>query len=588
MPVIPTYTGPQVKEQALEGGFQRPAQSAAAFGAAQGVQLQEAGSAIAKWQAKMQEQEDADTVFRTETALKTEYLDFEDKLRNQRRGADAKGVTAEAEKWWAEAEQRFTTGLNDRQKSLLNQTGARLRLQSVDTFRNYEMQERDRSEKESWSASKGSEARIAIANPKAEVVTASIDNIRKKNAYMAQKEGWGEGVLAAENLKDTTIIHKEILNGLIKTDDPVAIRMYYDANKKQIDPQFYDTIESAITNKEVEVNAMRKADSMIGMNYEDGIAEISKIGDTKLREATRQRFKENVQDKQILDREREQQKVKAQRDAKEKVWGAIANGKRPGKSDLDAMNQEERVREVDAYFAAKAKAAVDKKTGRLHAKEDDYAALDMAENMIKSGDLKDERQLERFAPFLRAETYRGLRKSFDKREEVSQKEVEDAFVDAIRKPRSKWENDDYKKWTDFQAYVNDNVKETRRPEDLLIWTDKWFRKGYSKGDPGTKMPYYEARSKNVPDLLFPTPEIVQPAINEMNRIMKSAGAKVPSGKTAGDELYTNYYKDASVYFNARKEQITGARAAAYAILKQNNKPITPANIENVLQQMKGR
>ena len=599
MATIPTYTGPQVKEQALEGGFQRPAPSAAAFGAAQGVALEQAGNALAKWQSKMQEQEDADVVFRTETALKTEYLDFQDKLRQSRQGATAKGVTVDAEKWWADAEQRFSAGLNDRQKNLVGQTGSRLRLQSIDSFRDYEMQERNRSEKESWNASKASEARIAIANPKAEVVSASIDSIRKKNAYMAQKEGWGAETLTAKNLEDTNIIHKEILNGLLKTADPVATRMYFDANRKEIDPAFYDTIESAIKGKEIEVTAVRTADSMMGKSYEEGIAEISKIGDVKLREATRQRFKENVQDSQILERERELKKVKEQTRAKEAVWGAVANGKKPAKADLDAMNQEERVREVNAYFAAKAKASVDKTSGKLHAKEDNYEALDLAENLIQIGDVKDVKELERFAPFLRAETYRGLRKSLEKREEVSQTEVEKAFMDSIGKPRARWEASDYKEWVAFQNYINTNVKETKRPEDLSSWSERWFRSGYRKSEKddffSSSMTFGQAKTKGVSDFLFKTPKEVEPFINDMAASMRSIkkanpsiNVTVPGGSTAGDELYTNYYKDATVWFSARKEQISGPRAAAYAILRQNNKPVTTSNINAVISEMKGK
>ena len=83
------------------------------------------------------------------------------------------------------------------------------------------------------------------------------------------------------------------------------------------------------------------------------------------------------------------------------------------------------------------------------------------------------------------------------------------------------------------------------------------------------------------------PESNKKEIDSALTILKSANAAAPTGKAAADEFYTNFYMDASRWFAARNEPVTGARAAAFAILKQNNKPVTAANINAVMQQLKG-
>ncbi len=601
MATIPTYTGPQVKERALEGGYQESIRSDAAFGGVAAKQLQQAGAAVTDLGeafTKIQEREDADVVFRTETALKSEYLKFEDDIRQKRQGANAKGLAQDADNWWAEAESRFTNGLNERQKRLLSRSAVQLRAQSANSIRDYENQELERSHDESWSASKAVEARNAISNPKSEVVDTAVNNIKQKNAYQAARKGWTPERLASENIKDTTIIHREVLSRMLDGNSPEAARMYFEQNQKDIDPTFHDQIEKKLKDKMTDKAALQKADSIASLPYDKALEEVSKIQDPDMRDKTRQRVRENYQDKQIMQREQEAEKARKEKAASDAVWQAVANGKKPAQADLDAMDGKDRI-QLNNYYEARAKAAVDKRSGKLHAKEDNYEALDIAESAINSGEITQPQQLERFAPFLRAETFRSLRKALDKRGEIPQTEVERSFLDRIGKPRSKWEKGDYEQWVAYQNYVNTNVKETKRPEDIDAWADKWFRSGYRKSEANdffqSRMTMGEARTKGVADFVFKTPKEVEPFINEMassmNRVKKNlpgATINVPTGKTAGDELYTNYYKDATVWFSAQGQTISGPRAAAYAVLKQNNKPITIANINAVIAQMKGQ
>jgi hypothetical protein len=547
MPTIPVYDGPQVKEAPLRGGFQETINDPAAFGATQARQLGEVANTAAKvFQVVEAEnaRNDADAVFRAETNLRAGYLQYEAHVKKTRQGRSAEGVLEDTDKWWAEQEKAFTEGLaNDRQRALLARTASRLKLQSQAQMTDFQNVQLEKSHDESWAASKAIVISNAAANPTPANVQGALAEIKTKNAYQGARKGWDADQMTVQNMKDMTILHTSVVQQMADKD-PAAAEKYL----------------AAIPNDEFD-GARRDA-------LKDGI-ERSRVH---------------------LEAKRRQAVSQGEADAEKRVWAAIAQGKQPREIDLNAMNQEKRVKEVGGYFKQLAKAEA--KDGRMHAREDNYEALDQAEKAIQQGDIQSERDLDRYAPFLRPETFRTLRKSFEKRGEVKESEIERAFNERMGETRAKWikNEDKVKQWTAFKGYILDNVRETKRPEDVDSWADKWFSKGYGKedsvfsNDPDT---YGEARVKGRKDFVIPTPEMNKKDVAGALTILKSAGASIPTGKTAQDEFYTNYYMDATRWFGARNEPVSGARAAAYAILKQNNKPITPANINAVLEQLKG-
>lgn len=547
MPTIPVYDGPQVKEAPLRGGFQDPINDPNAFGAGQAKQLGDVANAAAKVFQVVEAQNarnDADAVFRAETNLRAGYLQFEANIKKTRQGRDADGVLAETDKWWGEQEKAFSEGLaNDRQRALLARSASRLKLQSQAQMGAFQEQQLEKSHDESWAASKAIVISNAAANPTAANVQNALAEIQTKNAYQGARKGWDADQMTVQNMKDMTILHTSVVQQMADKD-PAAAEKYLAAIP---DDQFDGTRREGL---------------------KDGIERARTHLEAKRRQAISQ----------------------AESDAEKRVWTAIANNQTPREIDLKAMNQEKRVKEVNGYFKALAKAEA--KDGRMHAREDNYEALDMAEKAIQQGDIASERDLDRYAPFLRAETFRTLRKSFEKRGEVKESEIERAFSERMGETRAKWikNEDKVKQWTAFKGYILDNVRETKRPEDVDTWADKWFTKGYGKddsmfrNDPDT---YGEARVKGRKDFVIPTPAATKGEVDGALSILKRAGAKVPSGASAADEFYTNYFMDATRWFAARNEPVSGARAAAYAILKQNDKPITAANINAVLQQLKG-
>jgi len=419
-----------------------------------------------------------------------------------------------------------------------------LKLQSQAQIMQFQDVQLERSHDESWQASKGVIISDTASNPTPTNITNGIAQIKEKNAYQGARKGWDADQLKVQNIKDMTILHSSVIQQLADKD-PAAAQKYFDTvPNDEFDGTQRDRIKDGIERSKVQLEA-------------------------KQRSAT----------------------VQAENDAEKRVWEAIRDGRQPNPNDLKAMNPEKAVKEVGGYFKALAKATA-AKDGRMHAKEDNYEALDIAENAIKQGDITNERDLDRYAPFLRAETFRTLRKSLEKRGEISEKEMERVYSERVGETRAKWIKNDEKakQWIAFKQYVQDDVREKKRPEDIDALADRWFMKGYGKddsiftNDPDT---YGEARTKGRKDFVIKTPEATKPDVDGALSILRKAKAATPTGSSAADEFYTNFYLDASRYFAARNEPVSAGRAAAYAILKQNNKPITPANLNAVLEQLKG-
>lgn len=546
MATIPVYDGAQVKQAPLQGGFQEYAKSDAAFGGVEARTLGDVANATAKVSVLMerqQQREDADIVFRAETNLRAEYLKFETDIKKSRQGRYAEGVMDDNDKWWSDAETKFNENLNDRQRALLAKSASRLKLQSSANMSQYQDMQLEKSHDESWQASKAVIISDTATNPTADNITSGIAQIKDKNAYQGARKGWDADQLKVANLKDMTILHTSVIQQMADKNPAAAEKYFASVPTDEFDGTRRDAIKDSIENARIRFEAKTKAAVSAG-------------------EAA----------------------------AEKRVWAAIRDGKEPSAVDLKMMNPEKAVKEVGGYFKQLAKAEA--VNGRLHAKEDNYEALDQAERAIQQGDITSERDLDRYAPFLRPETFRTLRKSFDKRGEISEKEMERVYSERTGETRAKWIKDEKKaaQWIEFKKYVQADVREKKRPEDVEALADRWFMSGYGKNDsvftndPDT---YGEARTKGRKDFVIKTPDSSKADVDGALSILRQAKATTPTGGAAADEFYTNFYLDATRWFSARSEPISAGRAAAYAILKQNNKPITPANINAVIEQLKG-
>lgn len=289
---VPTYDTPQVETRALPGVRESSVASPALFGAqadqvvAAGKGIMQAGAGLAQFQ----HQQDADTIFRAETALKEDYLAFEDDVRNNRRGQKAWGVTKDADKWFADQEKKHAQNLtNDVQRQLFGQSVTKLRQSAMGSLSTFEAGERRRSIEESANASIVGSINLAAANaadwyrqkpepvaqPEGDAtttagpdgvpvtrvnvpveVTARRDpmlgikaDVLKRVQVLADLNGWTPERKSFEEAKHLTNLHKQVIQSLVDKD-PTAAREYYEANREEINGAEFDSIDRVLKHGE--------------------------------------------------------------------------------------------------------------------------------------------------------------------------------------------------------------------------------------------------------------------------------------------------------------------------------------------------
>jgi hypothetical protein len=637
VPRIPTYDAPQVESRALPGVRQSSVASPSLFGAgaeqeiATGRGLMQAGTGIAAAANLMQERENADLLFRAETALKDEYLAFEGDVRNNRHGQKAWGLTRDTEKFFADQEKKHSDILtNDVQRQLFNRSVSKLRQSAVGSLSAYEAGERRKSLEESANASIVGSINLAAANaaewyakPPAQVtqpageatttigpdgvpvsavnapveVTATRDpitglkrDILNRVQVLADINGWTPERKQFEEQKHLTNLHKQVIQNL--TDKaPARAREYFEANKEEINGAEYDGITKVLKVGETKQAAFDFVEKELSpeLSLEDRLT------------AARDRFKDEPEKRdaaiyEIKTRNAEGETARRQgeQQAGNVAWKVIAAG--GGTSQIPAatwtaMSGTDQ-RHVLDYLDAKVRRgeAETKKDGKELL--DDIDNLDKVERMIEQGDITDKSQLSRYDAFFSKGTLKTLRTKIDKRGVVSPTDIKREFEErkGAKVNVAKMSDADRAEWMAFQDYILANVKETKRPEDMGAWADRWFMSGYGKdnsiftNDPDT---YGEARVKGRKDFVIATPEAAQAGVDNALGILAKNGVPMPKDKKlARDEFYTTHVLEAERWAGAHGVQSTPELAAAYALLKQNKKPVTAGNLEYVMKQLK--
>lgn len=331
MPSVPTYDTPQVDTAPLPGVRQSSVASPSLLGAGAaqqadlGKNLMQAGTGIGNVAYKLQERENADMLFRSETSLKDDYLKFEQDVR-QRKGQNAWGVTTDAEKWFAEQEKKYSEGLeNPVQRQLFSQSITKLRQSAMGSISQYEANERRRSLEESAQASiVGSInlAAAAAADGKIDTPDSPIPSVKsdivKRVQVQASLNGWSPERTQFEEAKHLTNLHKQVIQSLVDRD-PAKAKEYFEANKAEINGSEFDGIDRVLKVGGLKTTAQTFADEVDAK----GMSELDAI------RAAREKFsgeEEAAAVAEVKTRFAEVQgaRERSQRDASDTAWGIYA------------------------------------------------------------------------------------------------------------------------------------------------------------------------------------------------------------------------------------------------------------------------
>lgn len=269
MPTVPRTTGPSVELRAAPNVQQSVAGvTPDAFGARNVQNLQDIGQMVSRYK----EQDDADRIFRAETALKTDYLAFE-RSELERNGVDAKGAGERAQKWWGEAQRKYSEGLNNgRQEKIFQRSSTAIQMAGNETLMRHETQQRNKSLGESTIAQMQTASDMAIADPSPERLALSKQQIMASNQVLGQLRGDTPEVIKQREQSALTGMHKGVIMRMVD-DDPDAAKAYYYGNRKEIAGPEQAVIEKALKNGGLLLKGQQVADEVLNKFTSLGEAE---------------------------------------------------------------------------------------------------------------------------------------------------------------------------------------------------------------------------------------------------------------------------------------------------------------------------
>ena len=385
MPRVPTLDGPQVRDAASQPVYQNASQfTAGARAVGQlGQALTNTGEAfdqIATREAQRQ-------AYDVESKIRADYLTFEQNARKTRQGANAKGLTDEVDQWWGKAAETYGKDLPPMARQLASKSLANAKLQALAGAGSFENQQLDRALDESWAAAKLTSISTTSANPQPAAIEATVQELRQRNAEQAARRGWTPETLAAEQLKDTSTLHSNVLQGLMQSD-PEAARAYFTRYGSEIDGKVHAEITRRIDMAGKADMALKIGAELAGQysytNSAEALAAIDKLNQpAEVKQAIRA---------DVLQRHSVQLADAQQRNAKatKEVMAAYAGG--ATLAQLQKMPQFADLQDGGAAILQHIETRAATQESRLAARESRAAA---AESRAESRILRSERAQER-------------------------------------------------------------------------------------------------------------------------------------------------------------------------------------------------
>lgn len=331
MPVVPTYE-PRVREQALEGGFQRTPDV--------GRDLMQAGEAMARVADVVDRIDLRDAqakAFDAEAKITSEWLQWDGQARQKYRGQNVDGYATAAEEWWKKAAETYGKELDPRARTLVNKSLAEKRLQAINSVGTFVNAEKERHADETYAADVATTIQFGVTTGD---VASAAQQIREKAAILGARKGWTTEQVQAEALKNLSAMHLAQITKLAEGNAEAA-QAYYDANKAEVNFAHQARVEQVLKAEADNQFATQFAASVANKPLGDQLAEAAKITDPERREKTLTQIRNNY----ALVKQAEQERENA---AADQAWQLFAQGKRIPEAILAQMSGRERVQLQEA------------------------------------------------------------------------------------------------------------------------------------------------------------------------------------------------------------------------------------------------
>ena len=376
MPVVPTYE-PRVREQALEGGFQRAPDV--------GRDLMRAGDALMRVAdvADRIDLRDAQAkAFDAEAKITSEWLKWDGQARQKYRGQNVDQYAPAAEEWWAKAAETYGQALDPRARALASKSLANKRLQAINSVGTFTNAEKERHADETYAADVATTIQFGVTSGD---VASTAQQIREKAAVLGARKGWTTEQVQAEQLKNLSAMHLAQITKLASTNAEAA-QAYYDANKAEVAAANQPRIEEILKGEADNQFATQKAAEWAGKPLTEQLAEAAKITDPARREKTLTQIRNN----QALVRQAEQERENA---AADQAWQLFAQGKKIPEAVLSQMAGRDR-----AQLQESQRVRVERAAAGTPVKTDMPTYIDVREKLARGEQVDLRAYTEKIAP----------------------------------------------------------------------------------------------------------------------------------------------------------------------------------------------
>lgn len=327
MPQVPIYNGPQVREQALQGGFQQ--------------NIDVSSSTRALGQGLLQVAETADRVILREAETKANatdneiaagWLQWDAENRRKYQGANAGQYGAAAEQWWANAAETYGKDFDPLAKSMVGKTLGRRKTASLGSVYQFVEAEKEKHADETAAANIGTTIQFGVTS--GDVVGAAA-RVRELSAQVGARKGWTTEQVQAEQAKNLSALHLAQISKLAE-QDPAKAQAYYDANKAEVGFAQQPRVEEVLRKELDNQFATQFAAQQAGKPLSEQIRATAEIKDPARREKALQEVKNNYALVQ-------QAQVERERQVSDQAWQLVGQGKKVPEALLAAMDGKERV-----------------------------------------------------------------------------------------------------------------------------------------------------------------------------------------------------------------------------------------------------
>jgi hypothetical protein len=239
MATVPRATGPSQTLQPLPGVRQDIALPDAAFGGGSSAQLGQVGRDVRvasdqldKIATRIAEQDTADQVLALDTQLGDGVVQFQ-QAANQRKGANAKGLQAQAKQWFDKAVGNATANVSPAVKRLFLQRVLPRRAQFLGSIGAYEVQQRDAATTDSLNANNDTLISEAVASPTADNINRTITRLSQNYRALGAQLGQTAEVVQANTASGVAKMHAQVIAALAGSN-PTQARSYFEQYRGEL------------------------------------------------------------------------------------------------------------------------------------------------------------------------------------------------------------------------------------------------------------------------------------------------------------------------------------------------------------------